>query len=103
MIKDEFIFFHTLCPIISTISYLFFEKYTFTKNSKFMIKAPIFTLIYGFVVYLLNFLRLLDGPYYFLKVYENPVINTVITFFGTMVAVYTITFALLEIKKKIKI
>ena len=102
MIHHEFLFFHTLCPIISFISYLFFEKYRSYKNN-IMIKAPIFTFIYGGVVYLLNLLKVMHGPYSFLLVYEHSIASTLITFIGMAISIVIITFTLFEVKKKIKI
>jgi len=102
MIKNEFIFFHTLCPIISTISYLFFEKYRSYKSS-IMFKAPIFTIVYGLVMYTLNITKLYDGPYEFMRVYDHSIVASVVTVAGMAIGMMVITFTLFEVKKKIKI
>ena len=102
MIHNEFLIFHTLCPIISLISYLFFEKYRSHKNN-IMFKAPIFTFVYGLIMFLLNFLKVMDGPYSFFQVYEHSIVSTLVSFVGIAIAVIVITFTLFEIKKKIKI
>ena len=102
MIQDEFIFFHTLCPIVSLISYLFFEKYRSHKAS-IMIKAPIFTVVYGIVMYTLNITKLYNGPYEFMKVYEHSIQATLVAVLGISIGTIVITFALFELKKKIKI
>ena len=102
MIQNEFIFFHTLCPIVSFISYLFFEKYRATKGD-IMYKGAMFTCVYSIVVYTLNILKVIEGPYPFLKVYEQPITQTVVTILGMGVVLAILTFALYEIKKKIKI
>ena len=102
MIKNEFIFFHTLCPIISLVSYMFFEKYRSHKTD-IMIKAPILTFIYGTVMYLLNITKLYYGPYDFMKVYERSITASLVTVLGMTVAMVVITFTLFEAKKKIKI
>jgi len=103
MIENEFILFHTICPIISLISYLFFEKYKNIKNSKIMYKAPVPTLIYGIIIWAFNLLKIYDGPYQFLRVYENKLTTSLISFFGMGLGLYIITFVLYEIKKKIKV
>lgn len=103
MIKNEFIFFHSICPVLSLVSYLFFEKYRFNKNNKFLIKAPALSMIYGAVVYTLNLLKIINGPYDFLKVYEHTIPSTLLTFLGMTVGMFVLTFTLLETKKKIKI
>ena len=102
MIQDEFIFFHTLCPIVSLISYLFFEKYR-SHKANIMIKAPIFTVVYGVVMYTLNITKLYSGPYEFMKVYDYSLTTTLVTLLGMSIGTIVITFALFELKKKIKI
>lgn len=67
-------FHHTLCPLLSIISFLFFEKEE-TRNlrSKHIPFAWIFTLLYGVVFLILNICRIVDGPYPFLRVYDQPI------------------------------
>ena len=68
-----------------------------------MFKGTIFTILYSVVVYLLNILKVLNGPYTFLKVYEQPIAQTVITFIGISISLAILTFTLYEVKKNIKI
>ena len=102
MIQNEFKFFHTLCPTISLVSYLFFEKYR-SHKANIMIKAPIFTVLYGVVMYTLNITKLYNGPYEFMKVYEHSLPATLVTILGMSIGTIVITFSIFELKKKIKI
>ena len=80
----------------------FFEKYRAAKGD-IMYKGAMFTFVYSIVVYTLNILKVIEGPYPFLKVYEQPITQTVVTILGMGVVLVILTFALYEIKKKIKI
>lgn len=65
------IYHHILCPIISFISFAFLEDNTgITRSHAFIAAVP--TLIYGIVAMLLNILRVIEGPYPFLLVYQQP-------------------------------
>ena len=71
---------HFLGPLISVITFLFMERSgELPKRALF---APLSaTLLYGVVALILNALRVLDGPYFFLKVYDTPV-GTIIMWFA---------------------
>lgn len=58
---------HLLCPIISVVSFLFFENYEkLSKNSVIFAVLP--TLVYGVVTLIFNGVGLMVGPYPFLMV-----------------------------------
>lgn len=62
---------HLLAPILLFISFIFFEKDIILKQSfKKLIVIP--TCIYAIFLIILNLLYLVDGPYPFLHVYEQP-------------------------------
>ena len=64
---------HILCPILSTISYIFAEQHCG------MIWLPVIvTLIYGMVMLYLNEIRKVDGPYPFFRVHNQSVAATVL-------------------------
>ena len=61
---------HLIGPLISIITFLFMEK------SPTLPKAAVFapmgaTILYGIIALILNGVRLLDGPYFFLRVYDT--------------------------------
>lgn len=68
MFTGNFFVFHTLCPMISIVSYIFFEEGTKKKNLVFYM-----TLLYGITLILLNVLKVVVGPYPFLMVYNQTV------------------------------
>lgn len=62
---------HVLCPIISTVSYIFAERHSG------MIWLPVaVTLIYGLVMLYLNGIRKMDGPYPFFRVHSQTALAT---------------------------
>ena len=76
MINNEFLFFHTLCPLVSIMSFLFFEDYSVTSFESRLV--PLATVIYGAIVLLLNIFKLIEGPYPFFMLYNNGVWYTTI-------------------------
>ena len=63
MLENEFLIFHCLCPIISTISYVFYEK----RSTKEYL-GLLFTAVYSIVLITLNLTSVVVGPYPFLKI-----------------------------------
>ena len=66
------IYHHTLCPIISIITYVFFEK-KMSFEFKWVKFAIIPTIIYGIVIVILNLKDVVYGPYPFLHIKEQSV------------------------------
>ena len=61
---------HFIGPLLSVISLLFLERTE--KLPLWIIIWPVAaSLMYGVIALVLNALRLMDGPYFFLKVYEQ--------------------------------
>lgn len=75
---------HLIGPALSIISLLFLEK-TKKQPLHIMIWPMAATLIYGVICLVLNALRILDGPYFFLQVHEQPV-SVVVMWFGIIAA-----------------
>ena len=66
MLSGNGLYHHTLCPIISVASYIFWEDH----NS--VIAAPVLiTFVYGITMINLNYLRKFDGPYPFFRVHKQ--------------------------------
>lgn len=83
---------HTLCPILAIISFICIEKYD---NLNALI-GIIFTIIYGAVMIPLNILGIVKGPYPFLMVNTQPVMQTILW----IVIIYTINYGIALILKK---
>lgn len=95
MFSNVFLIFHTLCPIISFISYVFFEE-----GSKKKYLGLIFTLIYALVLIPLNLLNLVIGPYPFLEVNKQRLLISLL--WGTIIlsGSYLIGLLLYKLNKR---
>ena len=81
MISEHLKFHHTLCPLISVISFICFEKgERLSLKDNFLSTLP--TLIYGITMLILNAAYVLRGPYPFLLVYEQSVPTTIMWIIG---------------------
>ena len=96
MINNEFLFFHTLCPLVSTMSFLFFEDYSVTSFESRLV--PLATVIYGAIVLLLNIFKLIEGPYPFFMLYNNGVWYTTIYMIIITSSCYLMSFLLGKMK-----
>ena len=66
---------HVLCPILSTVSYVLAENHA---GSNWIWLPVALTLVYGLALVSLVGLRLVEPPYPFLRVHEQPPLNTVL-------------------------
>lgn len=62
---------HLIAPVLSVISLLFLEK-TKKQPIHIIVWPAAASLLYGIVCLLMNVANLLDGPYFFLQVHEQP-------------------------------
>ncbi len=69
--KGPQIYHHILCPILSCVSFIFFEQ-GMTVDRKKLTAALAPTMLYAVVFVILNLLKVVYGPYPFLHVYEQP-------------------------------
>ena len=79
LFNGDFVFYHFLCPIISFISFMFFENHDL-HGLKDNIRAMYPTLIYSIVLIILNIIGIVTGPYPFLEVKNNGVVASIIWF-----------------------
>lgn len=79
LLEGMFLYHHTLCPILGLFSFIFLEKYDI-RNNKQIIRTIYFTFIYALTLIILNILKIVDGPYPFLKVYNQPLIISIVWF-----------------------
>ena len=84
---------HLICPLLSIISFIFFELKP-ELNLKHTVLALVPTIIYGLVMFLLNLLRVVEGPYPFLLVYNQPWFMTIVWAIAIFGLAYTIGWAL---------
>ncbi len=73
---------HVLCPVLSTVSYIFFEHH----SGMVWLPAAV-TLAYGLVMLWLNGIRKVDGPYPFFRVHDQSPMATVLWMAALLAAV----------------
>lgn len=79
MLQGPMLFHHFLCPVVSFVSFVFFEEgLKFSRKTVFIAIIPI--LAYAIITVILNVAHILDGPYPFLKVYEQSILVSIIWF-----------------------
>ncbi len=79
LFNKDFTFLHTLCPILTILSFVLFEKEPHL-DAKSAFTATIPTLIYAIVLIILNIVGAVDGPYPFLRVMNQPLYMSFVWF-----------------------
>lgn len=95
------LYYHTLCPIISFISFMFFENVV---NLRFVNTVINFipTVIYAIITITLNALNIMYGPYPFLKVHEQSIAMSVVWFILIVGGSWGLSILLYIVKRKLK-
>jgi hypothetical protein len=94
MLSGNGLYHHTLCPIISVASYIFWEDH----NS--VIAAPVLiTFVYGITMINLNYLRKFDGPYPFFKVHKQSR-ETTLLWITVLITIITMISRVIELVAK---
>ena len=97
-ILDNMFEHHLLCPLLSLFSFMFLEDYKLKLNN---IKYPvIITTIYGFILILLNIFKVIDGPYPFLRVYNQTLLVSITYFIVMTLGCLLISYLIILPKKK---
>ena len=81
---------HLICPIFGFVTFVFFEKHNLNGLKDALI-SMIFTCLYGVVAVTLNVLKIMDGPYPFLKVYDQTILMSIFWLILMMGSSYLIT------------
>lgn len=100
LLSSSMVYTHTLCPIIAAVLFLFFERHQFSGWKKVFI-ALIPTFLYAAVAIILNIAKVWDGPYPFLRVYVNPIWQTILYVVGILGGAVLISKAYEVINAKI--
>jgi hypothetical protein len=87
--------YHTLVPIISFISYVFFEE-----GSKKKYIGLLFTIIYGTILIILNLLNLIVGPYPFLEIKTKSLMMCITWEIIILIVSYLLGFIIYKFNKK---
>ena len=71
LLQGSMLYHHLLCPVLALVSFIFLET-DISLCRRPVVLAFIPTLLYAVVAVILNLLSLLDGPYPFLRIREQP-------------------------------
>lgn len=67
---------HALTPLFGILTFILIRKYN-SLSIKDIFIPIIFTIIYSIIIFTLNAMRIIDGPYKFFKIYEQPIYMTI--------------------------
>lgn len=81
---------HLICPIFGFVTFVFFERHNLNGLKDALI-SMIFTCLYGIIAVTLNVLKIMDGPYPFLKVYDQTILMSIFWLILMMGSSYLIT------------
>ena len=93
LFHESMLYHHTLCPVLAILSFVFVERY----DNLHTIHGLYFTVVYGIIMIILNALKIVEGPYPFLLVQNQPIIHSIIW----TALIFAITYAIALILKKI--
>ena len=93
LFHESMLYHHTLCPVLAILSFVFVERY----DNLHTIHGLYFTTIYGIIMIILNALKIVEGPYPFLLVHNQPIIHSIIW----TALIFAITYAIALILKKV--
>lgn len=93
--SGNFLYFHLVCPILMLASFLFFENIKLEQKAVGVGVAP--TLIYAVVTVVCNCLGILDGPYPFLRVRNQPIYMSIIWAIVVLGIAWLIAYLLMKL------
>ena len=93
LFHESMLYHHTLCPVLAILSFVFVERY----DNLHTIHGLYFTAVYGIIMIILNALKIVEGPYPFLLVHNQPIIHSIIW----TALIFAITYAIALILKKV--
>lgn len=94
MLSGNGLYHHTLCPIISVASYIFWEQH----NSVILVPVLV-TLLYGITMLYLNYIRKFDGPYPFFRVHNQSDTATAL-WIAVLITIITVISRAIELIAK---
>lgn len=100
LLQGSMLYHHLLCPVLAIIMFLFLDDYKLN-NRKEILYSMSFSIIYSLIITLLNLFKILEGPYFFLLVYKNPIYMSIIYFIVILGGTYLLSFGLNKLKIKL--
>ena len=100
LLHNELLYQHLLCPILSIITFLLFDNISILKFKDTFIGISL-TIIYAFILIILNYFKFVIGPYPFLMVHEQSIFMSIFWFITILGLAYLIALILKKIYIKI--
>lgn len=97
MLSGNGLYHHTLCPIISVLSYLAWES-----HSRLWLLPVAVTTIYGLVMLYMNWKQRFDGPYPFFRVRNQSPLATVLWMLGLIAFIALLSLSIIAVSGKSK-
>lgn len=101
LLLDRACFFeHLVVPVLSFVSFVFFEKNSLMKRDA--VRALVPTLSYAAAAVILNAARIIEGPYPFLRIHDQSPVMSVLWFVVIAGGAYLISLGLLVLSEKVQ-
>lgn len=101
LLLDRACFFeHLVVPVLSFVSFVFFEKNSLMKRDA--VRALVPTLSYAAAAVILNVARIIEGPYPFLRIHVQSPVMSVLWFVVIAGGAYLISLGLLVLSGKVE-
>lgn len=94
MFQGSGLFHHLLVPTMSLFSYLLWEKHYYSPW-----QPVVFTFFYGIIVYYLNWIYKVDGPYPFFKIHKIGIKKSAIWFCTLLLSVFVLSEGLIFLSR----
>lgn len=95
MLSGNGIYHHTLCPIISVLSYILWEP-----HSSIWVLPVVVTTVYGLVMLYMNWKQRFDGPYPFFRVRNQSPLATVLWMLGLIAFIAVLSLSIVAVSGK---
>ena len=101
LFHNTLLYYHTLCPLLGVVTFLWCDQLG-KLPKKISFYGLAFTICYAIVMIVLNLLRIVNGPYPFLKVYEQSIMMSVVWTIVILGLAYIISAGLAAGYKRIR-
>lgn len=102
LFNGSMLYFHIICPILTFISFIFFEKH-YINDKLSLIRSLYLSTAYLIIILVLNAKDVVIGPYPFLMVKQNSIFDSIIWIFGILCGAIVIAKFIQILKKTIKV
>lgn len=92
LLSENSFFQHILAPVFSFISYVFFEEHTQIWSLPVMI-----TIVYGALMFYLNYKKKIQGPYAFFDVHKQGIQASILWFIALMLVISSVSVLIIVI------